>query len=316
MEYRHLNLVREVCRHGSFGKAAAALGMSQPALSKNIARLEDQFGVKLFSRGKGATQPTTFALHIASCSNEMLGAAERIAVEVRQMAINETSRVRIGTEPISRAGILPLLVPSIVRRFPKLQLEIVDRSTDEIVSSLEAREFDFGVTTTDSSMQSEDVIELRLLSSPVAWMARPGHALFQRPRLNMRMLQEYPVVLPNLASTFAKALASPQNGRSRGGSVIGPDFDLIKDIVGRTDAITHGPAFLFGPEVAQNRLARLPVGLKKPYVCSMLVTRGAMHSPVIDEITRIARDCGAALESSTVPARRRKVRTIKSGRTT
>lgn len=299
MDYRHLHLVAEICRHGSFSRAAAALGVSQPALSKNIARLEDQLGVKLFLRGKGATQPTVFAQRILARSKAMLGEAERIAREVRQMATNEAGRVRIGTDPVSRAGFLPHLVPKIVDRFPALGLEVLDRPPADVVSGLLARDIDVGITSADLGKPTADLIEIPLFSSPVVVVANPDHPLFRKGlagRALDKALCEYPVVLPSPSADLEPIC--PQDTKhkiSARGSVTGPDFDLVKDIVSRTNAITHGPAFLFEGEIAGGSLAFLPIDLARAYTCSMLVTPGAMHSPVIKEIGTIAIACGVEL---------------------
>jgi DNA-binding transcriptional LysR family regulator len=289
MDYRHLNLVAEICRHGSFGRAAQALGISQPALSKNIARLEDQLAVKLFARGKGSTQPTIFALHIVARSKQMLGDAQRIAIEVRQMATDETGKVRIGAESISRVGFLTPVISEIVRRFPKLQIEIVDRPDAEIAVSLLAREIDIGIARSDEAVESDDLVEFELFSSPVIAVVRPHHPVLAKGGASA--LSDYPVVLLN-TPTSLEAAPPPKPGM---GIIVGPT-DMVKDVVGRTDAVTRGPAFLFAAEITRGSLGWLPLRPAHAYSCSMITTTGAMHSAVFREIVRIAQNNGKAVE--------------------
>lgn len=299
MDYRHLHLVAEICRHGSFGRAAKALGISQPALSKNVARLEDQLSVKLFARGKGMTQPTVFALHIVSRSRQMLGDAERIAVEIRQMATNERGSVRVGTEAVSRVGFLPSLIGDIIGRFPRLQIEIIDRQGMEVAASLAGREIDIAIADA-AAVQSPDVTGFHLFSSPIVAVARPGHPLFGRK--NGQSPADYPTVHINAIPRRRSAAPS-----SAMGSVFGPT-EMVKQIVARTDATTHGPAFLFAGEVAQQSLAWLPEREKEIYRCSMLATPSALHSAVIREIIAMAQARGRAIEAALAHLRKTKVR--------
>lgn len=277
MDYRHLHLVSEICRHGSFGRAARALEISQPALSKSIARLEDQLCVKLFARGNGRTQPTIFALHIVARSRQMLGNAEKIAIEVRQMAINHKGRVRIGAEPISRFGFLPALVESIVENFPQLHLEIVDRPGAEIVQSLLAREIDIGITDLHESSMAAEVVIFPLFQSPVVAVARPQHPIFAKA--GSQKVDDYPVVL------LSESSSPPHNPKAS--SVLGP-VDLVREIVTRTDAITRGPAFLFRDEIARGMLRKLPERIGSRYACNILATAGALHSPIVTKIVQSA----------------------------
>ncbi|MGA0600978.1 LysR family transcriptional regulator [Caulobacter sp. KR2-114] len=293
MDYRRLHLVTEIVRQGSFGRAAQALGVSQPALSKAVARLEDQLGVALFSRGGGATLPTAFALHIVQYARERLGDADRITAEVRQMAIGETGRVRIADEPVARTGFMPQLVRAIVERFPALKVEIVDRAASDMGDRLAAREIDLGVASRRLDATQPGLKAFPLLESPLVAVARPGH-----PLLSAQDSSPAPaVVLPSRSPELGRLVGRPANDGA--GDIIGPDFDLVKTIVAQTDVISHGPAFLFAAELADGRLARVPARLEGgPYALSLFVTEGALHSAVIREIAVIAQACGAQITRS------------------
>lgn len=297
MDYRHLHLVAEICRHGSFGRAARALEVSQPALSKSIARLEDQLSVKLFARGNGRTQPTIFALHIVARSRQMLGNAEKIAIEVRQMAINEKSRVRIGAEPISRFGFLPSLVERIVEDFPHLHLEIVDRPGAEIVQSLLAREIDVGITDLVVSSVPAELVSFPLFQSPTIAVARPHHPIFTKA--GSQKPDDYPVVLLSASS-------SPSH-RPTASTVLGP-VDLVREIVTRTNAITRGPAFLFRDDIARGALKQLSERAGTRYACNILATTGALHSSVITRIVQSAQAIATGMRAKVQPRSVRKNR--------
>ncbi|HWA62651.1 MAG TPA: LysR family transcriptional regulator [Caulobacteraceae bacterium] len=291
MDYRGLHLVTEVCRHGGFGRAARALGVSQPALSKAIARLEDQLGVVLFSRGGGSTLPTIFALHIEAYARERLGDADRITAEVRQMAIDETGRVRIADEPAARTGFMPRLVRAIVERFPRLKLELVNLAAADIGERLMARAVDLGVTSRPLDLSHPELTAFPLLTSPLVAVGRPGHPLLAD---DAPAPQGYAVALPSLSPELGR-LAGRAEGDG-GADVIGPDFDLVKEIVAGTDVISHGPAFLFDDELAAGRLASIPATLEGgPYALRLFATDSALLSPVIRRIAAMAQACGAEI---------------------
>jgi LysR family transcriptional regulator, hydrogen peroxide-inducible genes activator len=138
---RQLAYFRALADHGSFTRAAAAMGVSQPSLSQQIGALEAIVGAPLFERG-GATILTPLG-------REALERARRILVEVVDLeelrAASDDALVgtiRLGVSPTLGAYLLPALVARLHRDYPALRVHVRERHPSRLVDGLAAGEHD------------------------------------------------------------------------------------------------------------------------------------------------------------------------------
>ena len=144
-----LSMFMVLAREEHFGRAAEALGVTQPSLSSAIKALEEQLGVQLVRRGsryQGLTPE----------GERVLGWARRIVGDTRTMQAEMQAR-RKGVSGLLRLGVIPTAMPRIaeltgpfLRRHPNAGVSILSRSSDEIREQIEAMELDAGVTYLDS----------------------------------------------------------------------------------------------------------------------------------------------------------------------
>jgi DNA-binding transcriptional LysR family regulator len=145
MRLRHIEILHAIKQTGSITSAAAALFITQPAVSKILKHAEQQLGFALFRRTRGRLYPTDQA--------ELLLAEIEKAYEYLERARCAADVLRQGLDRHLRVVCLPSLgigvVPNAVRRFrkqsPRTSIELACRHTQEINSSLLAREFDVGI---------------------------------------------------------------------------------------------------------------------------------------------------------------------------
>jgi len=125
-----------------FGRAAALAGVSQPALSSQIAEMEERLGCRLFERGGKAVRLTDEAQllqpRIERLLNE-LREVERLAAQGRGAM---EGRFRLGIIPTVAPYLLPRMLPAIRARFPKLQLELREAVTGTLAEETAARRLD------------------------------------------------------------------------------------------------------------------------------------------------------------------------------
>lgn len=144
-----LSMFMVLAREKHFGRAAEALGITQPSLSSAIKALEEQLGVQLVRRGsryQGLTPE----------GERVLEWARRIVADARAMQA-EMQASRKGVSGLLRLGVIPTAMPRIaeltgpfLRRHPNAGVSILSRSSDEIRDQIEALELDAGVTYLDS----------------------------------------------------------------------------------------------------------------------------------------------------------------------
>ena len=128
-----------------FGRAAAALHISQPPLSRAIRALEQRLGVVLFTRSRRRVELTPEGTRLLGETRRMLGQLERTVQEVRGMARGEEGRLRIGFVSLADYGVLPGLLKAFKSARPRIALALREMLSPEQAAALAAGELDFGL---------------------------------------------------------------------------------------------------------------------------------------------------------------------------
>ena len=128
-----------------FGRAAAALHISQPPLSRAIRALEQRLGVVLFARSRRRVELTPEGTRLLGEARRMLGQLERTVQEVRGMARGEEGRLRIGFVSLADYGVLPGLLKAFKSARPGITLALREMLSPEQAAALAAGELDFAL---------------------------------------------------------------------------------------------------------------------------------------------------------------------------
>ncbi len=148
-----------------FGRAAEALHISQPPLSRAIRALEERLGVALFARSRRRVELTPEGARFVDEARRITGQLERAVLELRRMASGEQGRLRIGFVSLADYGVLPGLLKAHRSARPGVTLALREMLSPDQASALAAGELDFG-----------------LLLPPVSGAARLEHIVVQRER--------------------------------------------------------------------------------------------------------------------------------------
>ncbi|MFD7436118.1 LysR family transcriptional regulator [Streptomyces sp. NPDC059861] len=106
MNIEALRYAQAVSRTKSFSAAARAYGVTQPALSNGVARLEDELGVKLFDRSPRGVRPTAHGAQTLLLIDQVLSALDNLVAETRRLAFPVTDTIRMGVSPIIGADLV------------------------------------------------------------------------------------------------------------------------------------------------------------------------------------------------------------------
>jgi LysR family hydrogen peroxide-inducible transcriptional activator len=125
-----------------FGRAAELAGVSQPALSAQIAEMEERLGCRLFERGGKAVRMTDDALALQPRIERLLAELREIEQAAKQGRGAMEGRFRLGIIPTVAPYLLPRMLPEIRTRFPKLRLELREAVTATLIEETAARRLD------------------------------------------------------------------------------------------------------------------------------------------------------------------------------
>jgi DNA-binding transcriptional LysR family regulator len=208
-ELRHLVYFREVARRLHFRKAAEALAIAQPALSRQIAQLEAALGVRLLNRSSRRVELTPAGADLVERIEPVLAALLRVPAEMRAVAEGRVGRLRVSFTGLAMATVLPDILHGFHRRFPEIRLELNESPTALQLSALLAGEIDCGFFHPDGPTPG---IDTRLLLRERNGVLLPAdHPLKARKTLRLRDLASTPFVLfprPNNPGFYDRILAA------------------------------------------------------------------------------------------------------------
>ncbi|BCJ86789.1 LysR family transcriptional regulator [Effusibacillus dendaii] len=129
MEFRQLQYVLKVAEERSFSRAAEKLHITQPSLSQQILKLEQQLGVKLFDRTGSPLELTHAGERFIATASRILDLTEQLRREMEDEANLKKGRLVIGSLPITGAHMLPPVLPIFQKRFPGIEIVLVEDTT-------------------------------------------------------------------------------------------------------------------------------------------------------------------------------------------
>ncbi|SEJ43285.1 DNA-binding transcriptional regulator OxyR [Frateuria terrea] len=144
MNLRDLAYLVSLAEHRHFGRAAEASFVSQPTLSTQIKKLEDELGVALVERTPRKVLLTETGREIARRARGVLAEIEEIRAIAQRTRDPEAGKLRLGVFPTLGPYLLPHLVPRVRQRFPRLELLLIEEKTEQIVRMLREGSLDVG----------------------------------------------------------------------------------------------------------------------------------------------------------------------------
>ncbi|MCF7221903.1 LysR substrate-binding domain-containing protein [Marilutibacter chinensis] len=145
MNLRDLKYLVALAEHKHFGRAAAASFVSQPTLSTQIKKLEDELGVALVERAPRRIMLTPVGHEIAERARKVIAEVEQMAEIARRSRDPEAGSVRLGMFPTLGPYLLPHVLPQLRERFPRLELLLVEEKTDQVLARLRDGRLDAGL---------------------------------------------------------------------------------------------------------------------------------------------------------------------------
>lgn len=171
-----LEYVWAVYKQGHFAKAAETCGITQPTLSMQIQKLEEDLGIVIFDRTKKPILLTEAGKKIIEQIQVVLAEAKKIEGIVHANADNQLQgELTLGIIPTLAPYVLPLLLPTMKRQLPELKLKILEMQTHQIIDALNSDELDVGMLATP--LKISKIIEYPLYYEPFYVLCKKDHPL-------------------------------------------------------------------------------------------------------------------------------------------
>jgi LysR family hydrogen peroxide-inducible transcriptional activator len=194
MEVHQLRYLEAVARTRSFTRAAQECHVTQPTLSHQVAKLEQEMGGPLLRRGREGAQLTALGEKMRGHARTILGTIESARADASSLAQRVAGRVRLGLIPTVAPYLLPRIMARCRRRYPDLGFEISESPTQALLAGLVRGELDAIVIS--PPVDTAQPLQLRPLFEDEFLLALPRqHRLAARRRVNLADLRDEAMIL-------------------------------------------------------------------------------------------------------------------------
>ncbi|MDM0043510.1 LysR substrate-binding domain-containing protein [Variovorax dokdonensis] len=260
IKLRHLRCLALVGQERNLVRAAGALALTQPAVSKTIAELEDIVGRQLLvRRRRGVDLTPAGEVLVRHAVATLRGLREGLTLALDQPE-GEQLRVAVGVLPNTAAGLLPEVTAELLRRRDPLRVRVVSGTNAQLMTQLRQGEIDLVVGRLAQPSAMADLSFLQLYSESLLLVARPGHPLAGVSQPTLEALSAYPLVVPvhgTLVRDTADAYLFARGSYLPSSVIEATDTSFVLGLLRRSDAVWFAPGGAALSSLQSGELARL-----------------------------------------------------------
>jgi len=242
----------------SFSIASGKLHKSQSATSTQIAKLEEQAGIKLIDRSQRPLKLTEAGEIFFGYAKEIIVRVDELSQSLRSLSTGSLGEVKIGATRAVGTFLLPKIVQGILKDFSKLKILLITQPRELTYQLLQQGALDFAVVLSDLQPKGFKVTPLR--PEPLCMVASPRHPLAKQKRLSAQQLEESRFIV-GIRSDGSSEMLDQLSGQS---GLPEPSATLqISTLQGRTEAAKAGlgvavlPQFVVQSEIRNGALRKL-----------------------------------------------------------
>lgn len=300
MNLRDLSYLVALAEYRHFGRAAEASFVSQPTLSTQIRKLEDELGVALVERTPRKVLLTETGREIARRARGVLSQIEEIKSIAQRTRDPESGTIRLGIFPTLGPYLLPHVIPHLRERFPRLELLLREEKTEQVLHMLREGTLDAGILALpvhDDSLHTEFLFE-----EPFVLAVPGGHPLASRTRLRMEDLADQDLLLLEDGHCLRDQALEVCHlaGAGEKSGFRATSLETLRQMVSANVGITLLPALAVKPPIAQSPNVQL-VEFQAPAPSrriAMLWRKSSAMTPFFEALAEVIRDVPADLLST------------------
>lgn len=206
MEIRVLRYFLAVVREESITKASEMLHITQPTLSRQLAQMEEEIGVKLFDRGTRKIKLTNEGILLRRRAEEILQLVDKTERELVEQEEQVEGKVTIGCGEIASVRLLPELFRSFRGKYPGVSFDLFTATADLVKEQMDKGLLDIGLLLEPVDVEKYDFIRFNMKENWVVLM-RSDDPLAERESVTAKELAMLPLILPR-RSAVQSELAS------------------------------------------------------------------------------------------------------------
>lgn len=206
LRFRHLALIDSLARTGNMHSSAQQLGLSQPAVSKMLRDIENQFGFALFERLTRELPATELGAEVIAYAQRALNDCQTFSYRLESLRQGGHGYLKVGAIFAATAHALPEALLRLKGRRPLLTIELLEDTSDHLLKLLEHKQLDLVVGRFTDHPQRQRFDFTALAEEPFILIARAEHPLCKRQRISPTQLTDWPWVLYPLNTPLRQSL--------------------------------------------------------------------------------------------------------------
>lgn len=261
MDIDQLRYFLSVAERQNFTRAAEYLGISQPALSRSIQKLEEELGQPVFERRTRAVSLTDAGILLQSRVQQVLTILEDTKAEITDDG--QSGRVRVGAIPTIAPYFLPDVLREFSREFPRATLIVQENTTDNLLKTCTQGEIDLAILALPVPAR---YLEVEALFEEELLLVLPtDHPLVEKDRVRLGDVEPYPFVLLDEAHCLSDHIVSFCRQRAFHPVAVERTSQLamVQELVALSHGVSMIPAMARDIDQSNRRVYRSLTG-KKP----------------------------------------------------
>lgn len=251
LELKRLEQVLAVVRCGSISRAAEELHLTQPALSRSIAVLEERYGFRIFERGRAGASLTSIGKSVVTEAEELLRKARSADHNFRLYGSGEAGDITFGMGPLIASMVLPSLNLYFLRERPQLNFKAVTRAAAELYPQLIDDQIEVLFCGGNQLQQLSDIRFESVGEIEISLIVRDGHPLCSGQRSSIRLEETAPYPL------LCGAEMAPRRGAQCAGTFVCDNYHILRENTLNSDGVWMSSPELVPEDIKAGRLVSL-----------------------------------------------------------
>jgi LysR family pca operon transcriptional activator len=263
LKLRHLRAIDAVASHRSLVRASAAIGLSQPALTRSLQECEAALDMKLFERHARGVTPTEAGEAVWASSRRILAEISRLEEELDRQGSASEGVIALGALPVAAVGLLPAVLAGMKNSHPRLQVRLVQGRTEELLPLLAVGQLDLIVGRLYQPSAPDGFRREVLYDEPISVLARAGHPIFVDAEPDVAALSRFDLVLPTMTQRMGQEVERllDEHGVMPSHCLRSSSVGFIRELLHTTDMLTICPRMMMGGDMRRGALRVVPITL-------------------------------------------------------
>jgi DNA-binding transcriptional LysR family regulator len=248
----------------SFSKAAEAVHLSPPALSRSLQTLEDELGIPLFDRRNGIIAPSGYSAPIVAKVRRLLSDARAVEESIERIKGLEEGEIRIGFGPYAAAASLNAVICKVIQEYPNLKIHINLSNPGVLLDLMKQDRLDL-VIADDRYVTKRDNVDVKPLPvQQVAFVASLHNQLVSRKgRINLSELKGHSIGVPEIPESVMQIFR--RAGIEDFPKVVCDDMRVLLELAKETPLIVIVPKLVADDFLTKGDLVSLPIDLSEEH---------------------------------------------------